>query len=118
VLRDTKNNKIIKMPVKNIKSMIEYPSEGVLSKSVVKNDEMDVSLFCMAAGTEIGNHTSTKQGYVHVVEGEGVFNLEGEDIEMKEGQFIFMKENAVHSLKAVENTAFVLCLINKYKGDN
>jgi len=99
------------MTIKNIKQMIEYPNEGVLSKELIKNEQMDVSLFCMAAGTEIGNHTSTKQGYVHVLEGQGIFNLEGEDIEMKEGQFIFMKENAVHSLRAVENTAFVLCLI-------
>ena len=101
------------MKGKNITDMIEYPSEGVLSRSIVKNDKMDVDLFCMAAGTEIGNHTSTKQGYVHVVEGNGIFNLEGEDIIMKEGQFIFMKENAVHSLKAVGNTAFILCLIKQ-----
>ncbi len=98
--------------VKNISEMIEYPGEGVLSKEVVKNGRMDVSLFCMAAGTEIGDHTSTKQGYVHVIEGDGIFNLEGEEIKMKKGQFIFMKENAVHSLKANENTAFVLSLVN------
>ena len=106
------------MEIKNIKDMIEYPTEGVLSKSLVKNDQMDVSLFCMAKGTEIGNHTSTKQGYVHVVEGNGIFNLEGEDIEMKEAQFIFMKENAVHSLSAKENTAFVLSLIKSEGGQN
>lgn len=107
-----------KMTIKNIKSMIEYPAEGVLSKELIKNEKMDVSLFCMAKGTEIGDHTSTKQGYVHVIEGKGIFNLEGEDIKMKEGQFIFMKENAVHSLKAVEDTAFVLSLINKCKENN
>jgi len=63
--------------------------------------------------SQISEHTSTKQGYVHVLEGDGVFNLEGEDIEMKKGGFIFMKENAVHSLSANENTAFVLSLVNQ-----
>jgi nitric oxide dioxygenase len=96
---------------KNIKEMIEYPDEGVLSKEILKNDKLNISLFCMAAGTEIGDHTSTKQGYIYVIEGDGIFNLEGKDIKMKEGQVIFMKENAVHSLKANKNTAFVLCLI-------
>jgi nitric oxide dioxygenase len=94
-----------------INKLIEYPNEGVLSKEIIKNDKMNVSLFCMAKNTEISEHTSTKQGFVHVLEGEGIFNLQGEEIEMKPGVFIFMNENAVHSLKAMENTSFILVLI-------
>lgn len=95
---------------RNIKKLIEYPKEGVLSKDIVKTKKNNISLFCMAAGTEIGQHTSTKQGFVYVVEGKGIFNLEGRGIKMLPGVFIFMKENAVHSLKAEENTAFILSL--------
>lgn len=99
------------MMEKNIKEMIEYPDKGVLSKIIIKNEKLDVTLFCMAAGTEINEHTSTRQGCIYVIKGDGIFNLEGKDIEMKEGKFIFMKENAIHSLKAGENTAFILSLI-------
>jgi len=94
----------------NIKDMIEYPKEGVLSKEIIRTRKNNVSLFCMAKGTEIGEHTSTKQGFIYVVEGRGIFNLEGKSIKMLPGVFIFMKENAVHSLKAEENTAFILSL--------
>jgi nitric oxide dioxygenase len=96
---------------KRIKEMIEYPREGILSKEVFKNEKVDATLFCMAKATEIGEHTSTKHGIVFVLEGEGVFNLEGKDIKMKEGVIIYMGENAVHSLKAHENTSFLLVLI-------
>ena len=96
---------------KDIKELIEYPKEGILSKILFKTKKQDVSLFCMAKGTEIDEHTSTKQGFVYIIEGKGVFNLEGKDIKMKEGVFIFMKENAKHSLKAEENIAFLLTLI-------
>jgi quercetin dioxygenase-like cupin family protein len=64
----------------------------------------------MAKGTEISEHTSTKQGFVYVVEGKGIFNLGGENIIMSPGVFIYLKENAVHSLKAEENTSFILVL--------
>jgi nitric oxide dioxygenase len=96
--------------MENIKKLIEYPREGILSKEVLKDEKVDVTLFCMAAGTEIDDHTSTRSGFVHVVDGKGTFNLEGEDIEMVSGIFIPMKENAVHSLKAGENTSFLLVL--------
>ena len=95
---------------KNIKELIEYPKEGILSKKIIKTDKADITLFCMAKGTEIEEHTSTKTGFVYILEGKGIFNLEDKDIKMEEGVFIFMKENAVHSLKAEENTAFLLVL--------
>ena len=97
---------------KEIRKMIEYSEQGILSKDILKNNKLNVSLFCMAKGTEISEHTSTKQGFVYVIEGKGIFNLEGENIEMKPSVLIFMEENAVHSLKADENTAFLLFLFN------
>lgn len=95
---------------KNIKEMIDYPKEGILSKEVFRSEKIDATLFCMAKNTEIGEHTSTKQGIAYVLEGNGLFNLEGKDIKMQEGVFIFMEKNAKHSLKAVENTSFLLML--------
>jgi len=96
----------------NLKNLIEYPKEGIVSKNILKNEKINVSLFCMAEGTDISEHTSTKSGIVNVLEGKGIFNLDGEDIDMEKGVFIFMKENAVHSLKAEQDTAFVLNLFN------
>jgi len=95
---------------KNILKIIEYPKEGVLSKEIIKEKKLNVTLFCMAKDTEISEHTSTKSGTIYVIEGNGIFNLQGKDIIMTEGVLIHMKENAVHSLKAIENTSFLLSL--------
>ncbi len=95
-----------------INELIEYPKKGILSKDIIKNNKLNVTLFCMAKGTEISEHTSTKQGFVYIIEGNGIFNLKGKDITMSSGVFIYMKENAIHSLKADENTSFMLVLTN------
>lgn len=97
---------------KNTKAMIEYPSSGILSKEIYKTEKFDATLFIMAKKSELSEHTSTREGIVYVLEGRGIFVLEGENIEMIPGVFIHMKSNAVHSLKAEENTAFVLILFN------
>lgn len=93
-----------------INDLIEYPKKGILSKEIVKNDKLNVTLMCMAEGTDMSEHTSTKQGTVYVVDGQGIFNLEGKDIEMLPGVFIYMKANSIHSLKAKKNTSFILTL--------
>lgn len=95
-----------------INKLIEYPQKGILSKIVIKNDKFNITLFCMAKGTEISEHTSTKPGFVYVIEGNGLFKLGKEKIVMESGTFIYMKENTIHSLKADENTSFILVLTN------
>ena len=101
---------IVNFMIKNIKEMIEYPREGILSKEISKDDKLDMGLFCMAKGTIMSDHTSRKDAFVHVVEGDGVFNLEGKDVEMKPGVVIMMKADAVHNLRAVKDTTFILGL--------
>jgi nitric oxide dioxygenase len=96
----------------NINNKIEYPSEGVLSKVINKTEKNNLTLFCMSSGTEISTHTSTKEGFVYVLEGKGTFVLNGKEIPMEPGALIFMDKNAPHSLNAKENTAFLLSLNN------
>ena len=93
-----------------LQDLIEYPSSGILSKILLKDNNSQYSLFCLAAGTEIDEHTSTRNAVISVVEGKGNLNLEGKDIALAPGVFVFMPANAPHALQATENLAFVLIL--------
>jgi len=95
---------------KDAQSMIEYPKEGILSKVLFREREMDITMFCMAKGTKMTDHTSTKEGIVYVIEGRGTFVLKGDDIEMSPGKVIYLERDAVHSLEAAEDTSFILAL--------
>ncbi|PIZ34637.1 MAG: cupin domain-containing protein, partial [Candidatus Aenigmarchaeota archaeon CG_4_10_14_0_8_um_filter_37_24] len=92
---------------------VSYTENGIISKQLARKTTRDATLFCMGAGTEISEHTSTKEGFVFVIEGKGVFNLEGMNIAMLPGASIFMGKNAVHSIKAEKNTSFLLLLFNE-----
>ena len=94
----------------NIIKMIEYPKQGIISKDIFKSKSSQTGLYCMAKGAEMSEHTSSREGVVYVLEGKGVFVLQGKKIKMEKGVLIHMKSNAKHSLKADENTAFMLTL--------
>ncbi|MBS3163191.1 cupin domain-containing protein [Candidatus Woesearchaeota archaeon] len=93
---------------KDMDEFIEYPKAGILSKKINTDSKNEITMFCMKKGTDISEHTTTRNATLFVVEGDGVFNLEGREIRMKPHTLITMKKNAVHSLKAVEDTCFVL----------
>jgi len=94
----------------DLAKLIEYPKSGIFSKVLVKTKNRDVTLFCMSKGSELSEHTSTKEGFVLVIEGEGVFTLKRKKIKMKKNVLIHMNKNEIHSLKALKNTSFLLIL--------
>ncbi|HAG79767.1 MAG TPA: cupin domain-containing protein [Cyanobacteria bacterium UBA12227] len=96
--------------VTQLKDKIEYAETGVLSKVLLKLSYCQYTLFCLASGTDISEHTSTRNAVVQVIEGRGILTLEGQDILLEPGVFVCMPANAPHALKADENLAFLLTL--------
>lgn len=93
--------------------LIEFPAAGVLSKVLLKDSHCQYTLFCLAAGTEISEHTSTRNATVNVLEGTGTLTLNGDPIALEPGIFVFMPANAPHALEANDNLAFLLTLSDK-----
>lgn len=93
-----------------LRDHLEYPESGILSKVLWKNALCQYSLFCLAANTEISEHTSTRNATIQVLEGTGTLTLNSETISLAPGMFIFMVANAPHALEAASNLAFMLTL--------
>ncbi|MBW4685376.1 MAG: cupin domain-containing protein [Komarekiella atlantica HA4396-MV6] len=107
-------------PIKNsssfvaqLREQIEYPCTGVISKLLLKDKTCQSTLFslvCLAANTEISEHSSNRNATINVLEGRGLLTLSGKDIVLETGVFVFMPANAPHALKAEENLSFLLTL--------
>ena len=94
----------------NLAELIEYPSQGILSKVLLKDNNCQYTLFCLAKATDLEAHTSTRNALVYVIEGQGVLNLNDQEIPLNPGVLVFLPAHAPHALKAEENLAFLLTL--------
>lgn len=104
---------MVKSVVSDLEKMMEFPKEGIFSKVLVKTDISNHTLLCLAKGTDMSEHTSTREAAVTVLKGKGTFILRRKKIKMKPGVFIFMPKNAPHSLSADEDLAILLSLAGK-----
>ncbi|MEE9525969.1 MAG: cupin domain-containing protein [Candidatus Woesearchaeota archaeon] len=95
---------------KDLNELMQFPEEGIFSTVLAKGKNYNYTLMCLSAGTDIDEHTSTKNGVVQVLKGKGTFKLFDKEIEMVPNKFIFMPKDAPHSLKAEEDTAILLIL--------
>ena len=83
---------------------------GIFTKEIAEGEKGDATLFCMAAGAKLSEHTSTREAFITVVKGRGKFDLAGKEVDLAPGTFIFMPANTKHALSADEDLGFVLCL--------
>ncbi|MBD2168333.1 cupin domain-containing protein [Calothrix membranacea FACHB-236] len=104
--------------VTQLREQIEYPHSGVLSKVLLKDQVCQYTLFCLAANTEISEHTSTRNATISVIEGKGLLTLCGENIVLEPGVLVFMPANAPHALQTAENLSFLLILSEKASDKN
>ncbi|MBD2652924.1 MULTISPECIES: cupin domain-containing protein [Synechocystis] len=93
-----------------LQSHIEYPQAGILSKVLLQDRVCQYTLFCLATGTDISEHSTPRNAVVQCLEGTGELSLDGQNITLEPGVWVVMPANAPHALKATSNLAFLLTL--------
>ncbi len=92
----------LKGKVLNLKDEITYAAGAVISKTLLKKETGNITLFSFDKGQGLSEHTSPFDAVVQVVEGEGAFIIDGEMKMAKEGEMIIMPANIPHDVQAAE----------------
>lgn len=96
-----------------LNDLITIPSQGITSKTLIERNGTKVVLFGMDRDQEISPHRSSFPATVYVWEGRICFNVENEAHELGPGDLLIMKKDAVHDLRAIETSRFMLTLLKQ-----
>jgi quercetin dioxygenase-like cupin family protein len=105
------SNEFEKSKVFNFNESVEYASGGILSKTVLKKETGNISLFSFAIGEALSEHTAPFDAMIEVVDGKGEVTIGGKPYLLKAGEAIIMPANIPHAVKAVEKFKMVLTMI-------
>lgn len=81
-----------------IKSLVDYQDGQVVSKTLVQNDYVSVTIFSFDKGEEISTHASGGDAMVTVLEGTGRFTIGGDVFILNEGETIVMPKDVPHAV--------------------
>ena len=87
-----------------------FVANGIISRTLLRTDNIRVVLFGFAEGQELTEHTSTQQAVVQILSGECEFSLAGKPRTVKAGDFIYMPPNLKHAIKATKPFSMLLTL--------
>ncbi|MBE9040476.1 cupin domain-containing protein [Oscillatoriales cyanobacterium LEGE 11467] len=93
-----------------LRELIQYPDRGLSKKVLLADENCQYTLLCLRKGTNISEHTASRNASITVIEGYGTFTLEEKEILLEPGVFLFMPANTRHAVKTRDNLAFLLTL--------
>ena len=105
------SNEFEKSKIFGFSESIDYSNGGIVSKTVLKKQTGNISLFSFDKGEALSEHTAPYDAMIQVVDGRGEIIIGGESFLLSAGQTIIMPANITHAVKAVEKFKMVLTMI-------
>lgn len=93
--------------------LVDYASEGIVSKRVIHKDTGNVSLFAFDRGQELSEHTAPFDALVQIIDGEGTIIINGKEYQLTAGTAIIMPANIPHAVKARKQFKMLLTMIKE-----
>ena len=91
---------------------IEYQAGQVVSKTLVQNDKVSMTLFSFDKGEEISTHAAAGDAVVTVLDGTGRFTVGGEVFILNAGETLIMPKDIPHAVYGEEK--FKMQLVVSY----
>ena len=85
-----------------LKDLVDYQEGQVVSKTLVQNEQLSMTIFSFDKGEEISTHASGGDAMVTVLEGTGRFTVGGEVFILNEGETLIMPKDIPHAVYGEE----------------
>ena len=85
-----------------LKDLVSYQEGQVVSKTLVQNDYVSMTIFSFDKGEEISTHASGGDAMVTVLEGKGRFTVADEVFYLEEGETLIMPKGIPHAVYGEE----------------
>lgn len=99
---------IVKDEVIELKNAVEYREGQIVSKTLVQNEKVSVTLFSFEKGEEISTHTACGDAMATVLDGVGKFTVDGNERIVKSGETIIMPKDIPHAVYGEERFKMIL----------
>ena len=91
-----------------LKNLVEYQQGQVVSRTLVQNDKVSMTLFSFDEGEEISTHAASGDAMVTVLEGTGRFTVGGQVFTLVAGETLIMPKEIPHAVFGEQRFKMVL----------
>ena len=94
--------------VLTLKDQISYQDGQVVSKTLIQNQAISMTIFSFEKDEEISTHESDGDAIVICLDGKGKITIDGKDYVLSEGETIIMPAHHPHAVYGLERFKMLL----------
>ena len=95
----------------NLEKHVDYAAGSVVSKTLLKKDVGNVTLFAFDESQGLSEHTAPFDAVVHILDGAATITLGGQPQTVGAGEMLIMPANVPHALHADQRFKMLLIMI-------
>lgn len=111
VIVSGKLKNIEKRSILKLKEEIAYQQGQIVSKTLVQNQAVSLTLFAFEQGEEISTHAAGGDALITILEGTGKFTIDGQVFMLQEGESIVMPKDIPHAVYGQERFKMLLNVV-------
>jgi quercetin dioxygenase-like cupin family protein len=104
-------NEFEKSKIFNLNDSVEYSDHGIVSKTILKKQTGNISVFSFDRGEGLSEHTAPFDAMIMVLDGKGEIIIGGKPFILEAGQNIIMPGNIPHAVNAIDKFKMMLIMI-------
>jgi quercetin dioxygenase-like cupin family protein len=93
------------------KDHIAYADGSVVSKTLLKKEIGNITLFSFDSGQGLSEHAAPFDAFVYILDGEAEITIGGKKQTVEEGEMLIMPANVSHALHAHKRFKMLLVMI-------
>ena len=107
----TDTEKTPKAAAFSLSESVTYALGSIVSKTLLKKDTGNITLFSFDKGQGLSEHTSPYDAVVYILDGEAEIAIGGKKQVVRTGEMLIMPANVSHALHAASQFKMLLILI-------
>ena len=85
-----------------LKDLVAYQEGQVVSKTLVQNEKVSMTIFSFDKGEEISSHSAGGDAMVTILDGKGKFTVGGVEYVLEKGETLIMPKGIPHAVFGLE----------------
>ena len=82
--------------------LVDYSAGQVVSKTLVQNEKVSMTIFSFDKGEEISSHSAGGDAMVTILDGKGKFTVGGVEYVLEKGETLIMPKGITHAVFGLE----------------
>ena len=104
------------VPYTIVQDLMEHqdiPDDGILTRTILDNDDVKVVLFTFSENQELSEHTASMPAVLHFIRGSATLSLGEDTFDARPGTWVHMPPKLKHSIRAETQVVMLLLLLKR-----